>query len=77
MAYAPLVGQDGGSDRVDLPDGSIEMFLRAGLDSFSGMRADLPVGLICRTAQADFVIASGATRPPKHDAYRSAPPVYR
>jgi len=32
MAYAPLVGQDGGSHRSDLPDGADELFLRGGLD---------------------------------------------
>jgi hypothetical protein len=32
MAYAPLVGQDGGSYGVDLPDGASDLFLREGLD---------------------------------------------
>jgi hypothetical protein len=32
MAYAPLVGQDGGSCGVDLPDAATEIFLREGLD---------------------------------------------
>ncbi|SDI50978.1 hypothetical protein SAMN05444163_3005 [Bradyrhizobium ottawaense] len=33
MAYAPLVGQDGGSRKSDLPDGTSGIFLREGLDS--------------------------------------------
>jgi hypothetical protein len=32
MAYAPLVGQDGGSYGFDLPDGASDLFLREGLD---------------------------------------------
>jgi hypothetical protein len=32
MAYAPLVGQDGGSCAVDLPDGASDLFLREGMD---------------------------------------------
>jgi len=32
MAYAPLVGQDGGSRKSDLPDGTSEIFLRERLD---------------------------------------------
>jgi hypothetical protein len=32
MADAPLVGQDGGSPKSDLPDVPIEIFLREGLD---------------------------------------------
>ena len=32
MANAPLVGQDGGSYGVDLPDGASDLFLREGLD---------------------------------------------
>jgi len=32
MAYAPLVGQDGGSCGVDLPDEASGIFLREGLD---------------------------------------------
>jgi hypothetical protein len=31
-AYAPLVGQDGGSRKSDLPDGGSGIFLREGLD---------------------------------------------
>jgi hypothetical protein len=32
MAYAPLVGQDGGSPTSDLPDGASDLFLFLGLD---------------------------------------------
>jgi hypothetical protein len=32
MAYAPLVGQDGGSCAFDLPDGASGIFFREGLD---------------------------------------------
>ena len=32
MAYAPLVGQDGGSCAFDLPDEGSGIFLRRGLD---------------------------------------------
>ena len=35
MAYAPLVGQDGGSYGFDLPDGASDLFLREGLDRLS------------------------------------------
>ena len=35
MAYAPLVGQDGGSHKVDLPDGATGIFLIPGLDTIS------------------------------------------
>jgi hypothetical protein len=35
MAYAPLVGQDGGSCAVDLPDGASDLFLIRGLDMIS------------------------------------------
>ena len=34
MAYAPLVGQDGGSPKSDLPDVASDLFLREGLDRF-------------------------------------------
>jgi len=34
MAYAPSVGQDGGSCAFDLPDEASEIFLRDGLDRF-------------------------------------------
>jgi hypothetical protein len=40
---APLLGQDGGSRRSDLPDGESEIFFREGLDTIC---ADLPVGQI-------------------------------
>ena len=46
MAYAPLVGQDGESCAVDLPDEGSGIFFREGLDR--GL-SDLPVVLICRT----------------------------
>jgi hypothetical protein len=35
MAYAPLVGQDGGSCAVDLPDEASVLFLFSGLDAVS------------------------------------------
>ena len=35
MAYAPLVGQDGGSPTADLPDGASDLFLFLGLDPIS------------------------------------------
>src|ERR1700710_1459917 len=35
MAYAPLVGQDGGSPTTDLPDGASDLFLIRGLDTIS------------------------------------------
>ena len=35
MAYAPLVGQDGGSSAFDLPDEASGIFLSEGLDRLS------------------------------------------
>src|SRR5437879_2734614 len=35
MANAPLVGQDGGSRKSDLPDENSEIFFREGLDRLS------------------------------------------
>jgi hypothetical protein len=35
MAYAPLVGQDGGIPTIDLPDGASDLFLIRGLDTIS------------------------------------------
>jgi hypothetical protein len=35
MAYAPLVGQDGGNCAVDLADVNSEIFLIPGLDAIS------------------------------------------
>jgi hypothetical protein len=35
MAYAPPVGQDGGSYGFDLPDVASDLFLILGLDSIS------------------------------------------
>jgi hypothetical protein len=35
MADAPLVGQDGGSLKSDLPDGASDLFLLPGLDIIS------------------------------------------
>ena len=35
MANVPLVGPDGGSHKVDLPDGSIEIFSRDAIDTMS------------------------------------------
>jgi hypothetical protein len=35
MANAPLTGQDGGSDKDDLPDGASDLFLILGLDTIS------------------------------------------
>ena len=35
MAYAPLVGQDGGNYGFDLPDGASDLFLIHGLDLIS------------------------------------------
>jgi hypothetical protein len=37
MAYAPLMGQDGGSRTVDLRDGAKGIFLREGLDQHLGV----------------------------------------
>jgi hypothetical protein len=47
LRNAPLLGQDGGSCRDDLPDGRSEIFLQMGLDrQTTGLPADLPVGQI-------------------------------
>jgi hypothetical protein len=35
MAYAPCVGQDGGSRKSDLPDEASDLFLIHGLDTIS------------------------------------------
>ena len=35
MAYAPLVGQDGGSPTTDLPDEASDLFLIHGIDTIS------------------------------------------
>ena len=35
MAYAPPVGQDGGSPKSDLPDGASDLFLIRGIDVIS------------------------------------------
>jgi hypothetical protein len=34
MAYAPLVGQDGGSPKSDLPDGARDLFLQRLIDPY-------------------------------------------
>src|SRR4029077_10439223 len=47
MANAPLVGQDGGSHKVDLPDGATGIFLRAGLDPHLGVICPSRLGKYC------------------------------
>jgi hypothetical protein len=42
MAYAPLVGQDGGSGKDDLPDGKIEIFLREDWTDFCSRKVIFP-----------------------------------
>ena len=56
MANAPLVGQDGGSYKDDLPDVATEIFFFEGLDRFLQPQGDLPVVLICRKKKADFKV---------------------
>ena len=56
MAYAPLVGQDGGSYRNDLPDGATGIFFIEGLDRFLQPGGDLPVGLLCRRWRRKIVL---------------------
>jgi hypothetical protein len=55
-----LAGQDGGSHKVDLPDAATGIFLTEGLDRFSQPGGDLPVGLLCRRAAFQFIVAREA-----------------
>ena len=57
MADAPLVGQDGGSHKDDLPDGATGIFFREGQDRFLQQAGDLPVGLICRSCCTKIALA--------------------
>jgi hypothetical protein len=70
MAYAPLVGQDGGSPKSDLPDGSTGIFLSEGLDRF------LP---ICPSGQfvAPGVSASSLRREGNYERRRRREPPTR
>jgi hypothetical protein len=60
MANAPLLGQDGGSDKVDLPDGASDLFFFEGLDRFLQPGGDLPVGLLCRSLRVKIALAAAA-----------------
>jgi len=57
MANAPLVGQDGGSDKDDLPDAASDLFFFEGLDRFLQPGGDLPVGLFCRSLRVKIALA--------------------
>ena len=59
MAYAPLVGQDGGSPTTDLPDGSTEIFLSEGLDR---LLVICPSGYFVARARVASRLRAEATR---------------